>query len=95
MAQAPLTNDEITEALRGLDGWAVMDDKLTRKYKFKDFREAIGFLVRVAFEAEQMDHHPEVYNVYNNVTLALTTHDVEGKVTQKDVDLASRINDLA
>jgi 4a-hydroxytetrahydrobiopterin dehydratase len=86
-----LSEIQITEALAGLPGWAHDDDALRRKYKFADFNEALGFIVRVGLLAEQHNHHPELFNVYSTVKIALNTHDAGGKVTQKDVDLAAAI----
>ncbi|MGF1448250.1 MAG: 4a-hydroxytetrahydrobiopterin dehydratase [Opitutales bacterium] len=92
---APLTPEAIAEALAGLPGWTFADDKIARTWKFANFREALAFVVRVGFEAEQADHHPEIYNVYSTVRLELNTHDVGGKVTEKDLKLAMRIQELA
>ncbi len=90
----PLSDALITEALKGLPGWACRDDRLTKQYKFADFNEALGFIVRVGLLAEQHGHHPELFNVYNTVKISLNTHDAGGKVTQKDVDLAAAIQKL-
>ena len=70
-------------------------DKLVKTYRFQGFREAMGFLLRVSYEAEQRDHHPEIYNCYDRVTLSLNTHDAGGKVTAKDFDLALAIEAFA
>ena len=91
----PLDEQQLNEALERLPSWSVSDDRLVRTYRFNSFREAISFLVRVAFEAEDMDHHPEIRNVYSRVEVSLTTHDAGDKVTQKDVDLALRIEHFA
>lgn len=74
--------------------WTEKDNKLIRSFEFKDFTEAFGFLVKVAIEAEKVQHHPEIENVYNKVTLRLTTHDEGSKVTEKDRNLAATIDDL-
>ena len=66
-------------------------DALLKTFKFASFREAISFLVRAAFEAEAITHHPEWTNVYDRVSIRLTTHDSGDKVTAHDVDLAQRI----
>jgi 4a-hydroxytetrahydrobiopterin dehydratase len=87
----PLTQAQIEKALSELPGWRYADDKISKQYKFHHFREAFSFLSRVAFEAEDLGHHPEIFNVYNTVNLALSTHDADGKVTQKDIDLAKAI----
>ena len=90
----PLSDDEIQDALADLDGWTHEDDKLTKTFEFSNFREAISFIVRLSFYAEEMMHHPELKNVYNTVDVALTTHDAGGKVTEMDVELASKIEDF-
>lgn len=91
----PLSNEQISSALNVLPGWSHGDDKLQKTYKFKSFREAMGFMVRIGFEAEAADHHPELFNVYSTVEIGLSTHDADGKVTEKDVDLASKIEKIA
>ncbi|MEM7681521.1 MAG: 4a-hydroxytetrahydrobiopterin dehydratase [Planctomycetota bacterium] len=87
----PLTAEAVEEALAKLPGWAHRGDVLTKEFQFSDFREAMSFIVRVGFAAESQGHHPELFNVYNKVTIGLTTHDAGGKVTQNDVDLAEAI----
>lgn len=89
-----LTQQDIEKALETLEGWSYEDDALTRTCTFTDFREAMAFMVRVGFEAELQGHHPEWFNVYNRVEIALSTHDAGGKVTEKDVKLAKAINTL-
>jgi 4a-hydroxytetrahydrobiopterin dehydratase len=91
----PLSDDAIADALDDLPGWTYEDDRLTKTYEFSDFREAISFVVRLSFYAEEMMHHPELENVYNTVSIALTTHDADGQVTEMDVELASQIEALA
>ena len=84
----PMNEVQITESLKGLPGWTFADNKLHKIYKFNDFREAMAFLVRLSYEAENRNHHPEIFNCYNRVELALNTHDAEGKVTELDFNLA-------
>ena len=72
--------------------WIENENKLRRDFKFEDFREAFTFMTAVAFEAEDMNHHPEWHNVYNRVTIALTTHDAGNTVTDKDRKLAAAID---
>jgi len=91
---SPLTDVQIADALKELPGWSHGDDRLSRDYKFADFSKALGFIVRVGLLAEQHNHHPELFNVYSTVKIALNTHDADGKVTAKDIDLAKAINDL-
>ena len=73
--------------------WKEENNRLVRTFKFSDFKEAFGFMTRVAFIAEKMDHHPTWSNVYNSVTIELTTHDAGG-VTELDIQLAQRVDNL-
>jgi 4a-hydroxytetrahydrobiopterin dehydratase len=91
----PLTPDEITRACAKLPGWASERDALTKTFQFTSFREAISFMHRVAFEAEELNHHPEWTNVYNRVVVRLNTHDAGGKVTANDVELATRMQKIS
>ena len=91
----PLTAAEIKAALATLPGWADERDALAKSFKFGSFREAMSFMVRVSFEAEAMDHHPDWSNVYNRVAIRLNTHDAGGKITAKDVELAQRIQKIS
>jgi 4a-hydroxytetrahydrobiopterin dehydratase len=90
-SRTPLTEAEIKHALVHLPEWVFTGDRLLKTFQFKTFRDAMAFIVRLGFEAEQLDHHPELGNVYNKVSLALNTHDAGGKVTGMDVELAKRI----
>lgn len=76
-------------ALLLLEGWSAVEarDAIHKTYVFKNFGEAFGFMARVALQAEKLDHHPEWTNVYNRVSVTLTTHDMQG-VTERDVALA-------
>ena len=74
--------------------WQQTDNKLYRKFQFKDFSEAFAFMTRVAIEAEKMDHHPEWKNVWNTVEIWLSTHDAGDIVTEKDTKLSEKINAL-
>ena len=91
----PLTPAEITAALSSLPGWLQAGDALAKTFQFGGFREALSFMVRVGFEAEAMDHHPDWTNVYNRVSVRLNTHDAGGKVTAKDVALAQKIQAIS
>ena len=75
-------------------GWQHDNDTLVRDWKFGSFVEAFGFMTKVALLAEKVDHHPNWSNVYNEVTIRLTSHDANNTVTQKDVQLAQAINDI-
>ena len=94
MSREPLTDDQVRAALAGLPGWRHADDALAKTFTFDGFRAALAFIVRVGFEAEQRNHHPEIRNVYNRVWLALTTHDAGDRVTERDLDLARAIEAL-
>jgi 4a-hydroxytetrahydrobiopterin dehydratase len=74
--------------------WQEKNSKLYRKFQFKDFSEAFAFMTRVALEAEKMDHHPMWTNVYNTVEIWLSTHSAGDVVTNKDKQLAEKIDDL-
>lgn len=95
MAKTPtLTRQEIDDALTRLDGWHLVDGKLHRELRFGSFVHAFGFMASVALVAESMNHHPEWRNVYDRVSIDLTTHDAGG-ISHKDVELAERIEELA
>jgi 4a-hydroxytetrahydrobiopterin dehydratase len=95
MAATPLTHAEIEAALANLPGWKCERDALAKEFKFGSFPEAMSFMVRAGFEAEAMDHHPDWTNVYNRVAVRLNTHDADGKVTAKDVELARRLQTIS
>ncbi len=85
-----------SEALAGLAKWREAEgrDAITRRFEFKDFQQAFGFMTRVALLAERMDHHPDWSNVYNSVEVLLTTHDVGG-LSSRDIELARAIDEIA
>lgn len=87
------TQEQIDLFLHGQANWLVLNGKLHREYHFKDFVQAFGFMTQVALLAECVGHHPEWFNVYNRVTVDLTTHDVQG-ITVLDFDLAAKIEAL-
>jgi 4a-hydroxytetrahydrobiopterin dehydratase len=89
-----LTKEELDSAVAGLPGWSVVNGKLHREYKFPDFTHAFGFMATAATAIEKMNHHPEWFNVYNKVTVDLTTHD-SGGITQNDVKLAKLLDTFA
>lgn len=76
-----------------LKGWKLNDDSIEKKLKFKDFTSTIAFMVKVAFEAEKLNHHPEWSNSYNKLHIKLTTHD-KGGLTKLDFALAAKIDGL-
>jgi 4a-hydroxytetrahydrobiopterin dehydratase len=95
MAQK-LAGQSRIDGLRKLNGWSDVSgrDAITRKFVFKDFNQAFGFMTRAALIAEKMDHHPEWFNVYKTVDVTLATHDAGG-VTELDVKLAAEMDRLA
>lgn len=90
----PLSSEQVAEKIHDLPGWTHENDKLSKEFSFDDFREAMSFITRIAFEAEEQVHHPEIFNVYNTVKISLSTHDAGGKVTEKDIKLAKTIESL-
>jgi len=86
-----LSENELDETIRAMDGWNLKDGKLQKSFKFSNFIEAFGFMTRIAFEAEKINHHPEWSNVYNSVSIKLSTHDVGG-ITDYDIKLAKIID---
>ena len=91
-----LTGAARKTALAKLEGWTEVDgrDAISRKFTFKDFNEAFGFMARAALIAEKLDHHPEWFNVYNRVEVTLATHDAGG-VTERDIKLAQEMDRVA
>jgi 4a-hydroxytetrahydrobiopterin dehydratase len=91
MSTAPLSDDRITAALAALPGWARIGEALEKTYRFATFREAIGFMQSAADDIDRLDHHPEWTNVYNRLTVRLTTHDAGNRITAKDVEVAKHL----
>ena len=89
----PLDAGQIATALETLEHWTAENGCIRRDYEFADFVGAFGFMSRVALLAEARNHHPDWSNVYNRVTIRLTSHDAGG-VTERDLDLARAINAL-
>jgi 4a-hydroxytetrahydrobiopterin dehydratase len=92
-APARLTDTDIAARLKALPGWSLEGGKLHKAFTFKDFVEAWGFMSAVALVAEGMGHHPEWSNVWNRVTVDLTTHDAGG-ISALDFDLAERMEGI-
>ncbi len=92
----PLTQDARGGLAATLPAWRLLPDRdaIARDFKFKDFSAAWGFMARIALLAEQQDHHPEWSNVYNRVSITLTTHDAGG-LSERDVKLAQAIDAIA
>lgn len=96
MAVAQLTDEERIDALSELPGWHVNEARtaIEREFRFRDFSEAWAFMSRVALLAEKQDHHPEWSNVYNRVSIVLTTHDAGG-LSARDIRMAQAIDEIA
>jgi 4a-hydroxytetrahydrobiopterin dehydratase len=89
-----LSNKQLNECLEGLNGWSVVNEKLSKTFKFSSFIQAFGFMNQVAMTSEAMDHHPEWSNVYNRVEINLVTHS-EGGITKLDIELAMKIDSIS
>jgi 4a-hydroxytetrahydrobiopterin dehydratase len=91
-----LSPDARSAALAGLPHWMDVEsrDAITRTFRFKDFNAAFGFMTRCALKADQMDHHPEWFNVYNRVEVTLTSHDCNG-LSERDLALARFMDTVA
>lgn len=85
---------EQQDRLREIPGWTIEDGGLARTFKFSNFVTAFGFMASAALVAERMNHHPEWTNVYNRVTVRLTTHEADG-ISSLDFELAAKMSDLA
>lgn len=88
---SPLTETQIQTALSQFPGWSYENQAFSKRFQFQNFREAISFIVRLSFEAEALNHHPELKNVYHTVEMRLTTHDAGNQVTGKDLALIEAI----
>ncbi len=91
-----LTSENLDGALKALDGWARVDgrDAIEKTFKFANFQKAFDFMTSVAAKAEDMNHHPEWFNVYSTVQVTLATHDAGG-VTELDIELAGFMDQTA
>lgn len=88
-----LPENQIKEMLKDLDGWEYSDNALHTTIEFSDFKDCFSVMTRIAFEAEKLNHHPEWSNVYNKLSITLTTHEAGG-LTEKDFFLAQIIDDI-
>lgn len=91
---AKLSDAQITAQLHGLPGWQRVGHAITRQYTFPSFLKAIEFINAIAPLAEAANHHPDIANTYNRITITLSTHD-EGGITDKDTALATQIEKAA
>jgi 4a-hydroxytetrahydrobiopterin dehydratase len=88
-----LSDSEIKGKLGTVQGWQLAKGKLHKEFKFENFEQAMKFINEVAAVAGSLDHHPEIYNVYNRVVLDINTHD-EGGITELDFAFAKRIDTI-
>ncbi len=88
-----LSATQIEERIKELPGWTYTGSTIETNLKFKDFREAFSVMTRIAFECETLNHHPDWKNVYNQLHIALNTHDAQG-ITEKDFQLAHQIRNI-
>ncbi|MCZ9351599.1 4a-hydroxytetrahydrobiopterin dehydratase [Streptomyces mutabilis] len=95
MPVEPLSQKEIEERLAELPGWSLDDGRLTRTYRLGSHFAATAMVVHVSQVQEELDHHSDLTLGYNTVSLAVHTHSAGGAVTEKDVELARRVEDLA
>jgi len=89
-----LADDEVQAFVDDHPDWALAGNEITRTFEFSDFNESMGFVTRVAMEAEKANHHPDIDIRWNKVTLTLSTHS-EGGLTEKDTELAATADGLA
>ncbi len=85
-----LTDSEISDRLRSLEGWEVRDSRLVKSFKFKDFMSAVHFVDEIAPLAEAEGHHPDLQVGWGKVVVELTSHDAGG-LTEKDFEVAARL----
>ncbi len=90
----PLSEHDVRNALLTIPGWHMKSTAIERLFRFPDFKEAMGFVNRIADAAEEAGHHPDIAISYNKVTLTLISHD-SGGVTDRDIKMAKRINEIA
>ena len=93
MGLSKLSDDEIQESLKELNGWSIQNGKLHKELEFTDFGGAWQFMSIAVTEIEKMNHHPEWFNVYNKLVIDLMTHDVGG-ISQNDINLAKYLDKI-
>jgi 4a-hydroxytetrahydrobiopterin dehydratase len=94
MAAKKLTDAQIQENLAQVDGWTIENGKLHKEFQFDTFITAFGFMTQLALVAESLNHHPEWFNVYNRVTIDLTTHDAGG-ISELDFQWAKQADAIS
>ncbi|ADI65277.1 4a-hydroxytetrahydrobiopterin dehydratase [Trichormus azollae] len=94
MAGYKLSETELQQALNSLPGWQIKEGKLYKEYKFNSFATALGWMVTVGVHAEIMEHHPEWFNVYSTVWVNLVTHDNGNAISNLDIELAKKMEEI-
>ena len=89
-----ISNSEMEVALSSLPGWSVEDDTLVKRFSLASYREAIAKVVRISFEAEDSNHHPVITLSYTSLEVKLTTNDMGDKITDKDLKMAAKIEEI-
>ena len=89
----PLTEEQANDLLKQVASWTIKDGHVFKQFKFKDFKEAMDFINKVAEIAEQEDHHPNITNSYNKVSIETWTHSING-LSENDFILAAKIDEI-
>lgn len=87
----PLTQEEIQEKMLEIQNWQLINNAIEKDYVFKNFAQALSFIVRIGIESEKINHHPEIFNIYNKIKIRISTHDVQA-LTNLDFGLAKKID---
>ena len=93
MELVKLSDNEIEDRLKELNGWTILNGKLHKEIEFDDFDEAWKFMTIAVVEIQKMNHHPEWFNVYNKLVIDLMTHDVGG-ISENDINLAKFLDKM-
>ncbi len=88
-----LTEEQITSELASLPGWEYKDDKIFKEFQFKDFLDGLAFINKLSSYFEEVDHHPDLHIFYNKILFELQRFDIGGKVTDRDIQVAHKIED--
>jgi len=88
-----LSDNEVEAKLQETNNWKIENNKLCKSFEFKNFIQAFGFITKIALESEKLDHHPELFNVFNKVNIFLSTHAING-LSEYDFLLAKKIDSL-
>jgi 4a-hydroxytetrahydrobiopterin dehydratase len=93
LAYVKLSDDEVADRLKALEGWAILDGQLCKRFEFKTYKDGVVFATAVGYVADNLNHHPDLAIGYGKVTVAVNTHDVGG-ISPYDFELARRIDAL-